>query len=589
MAKKEIINKGNTVSQPGQRAVNGAGKSAQTVESALERSNKLLHAITRAQMEFITNVDSRELYDGLLENLLDITDSEYGFIGELLYDPDGTPYLKTHAITNIAWNQETLKFYEENAPQGLEFRNLKTLFGTVITRAEAVISNDPDNDIRAGGRPEGHPPLNAFLGLPFFSGKEFIGMVGIANRPGGYDEELVHFLRPFLITCANIIQAFRVDRKRILVEESLTGSETKNQAILNTVASGIITINEQTIIQDFNTAAERIFGYSAKEVIGHKVTVLMPEPYSSNHDTYVQNYINTGVRRVIGIGRDVVGRRKDGSTFPVELTVNEMRISGKRMFVGALTDITLRKQAEEALIAAKESAEEANRLKSEFINVISHELRTPLTVILGNAPLLTDPDDMPDSEEIAEIARDIQEDGEHLLTLINDLLDISKLEAGKMQLHPEILDARTVVEEAADFIRSLAQQKGIALESQAQDMAIKADPVRIKQILINLLGNAVKFTDAGSIRVRAYSENGMACFEVSDTGCGMREEDLPRIFDVFQQVDSSSTRKASGTGLGLTITKRLVELHHGRISVRTRLNKGSVFTFTIPLAREEEA
>lgn len=352
------------------------------------------------------------------------------------------------------------------------------------------------------------------------------------------------------------------------------------------LASGIVTIDEKGIIQDFNPAAERIFGYSAEEVIDHNISILMPEPYHSNHDKYIQNYLRTGEKKVIGIGREIEGRRKDGSSFPLELAVNEMSIGNKRMFVGVLTDITNRKDAEMSLIAAKEAAEASNRIKSEFINVISHELRTPLTVILGNTPLLTDSKNMPESEEIAEIARDIEEDGQHLLTLINDLLDISKIEADKMQLNSENLSVPLIIEEAAATIKPLASQKGLVIETQTENMRIKADPVRMKQILLNLLGNAVKFTDKGSITVRAFPYQNMACFNVRDTGCGMCDEDLPHIFDVFRQVDSSSTRNASGTGLGLAITRRLVELHGGEISVESKLNEGTVFKFMIPLAKE---
>ena len=549
-------------------------------------NHTLLEAISAAQSGFITNADPRDLFDRLLISLLAITESEYGFIGEVLHNPDGTVYLKTHATTNIAWNEETRKFYENHMPVGLEFRNLKTLYGAVLRSAEPIISNDPANDPRAGGCPEGHPALNAFLGLPFFSGKEFIGMVGIANRPGGYDFELADFLKPFLSTCGNIVHAFRNDQLRMKAEKSLRESLIKNRTILETVASGIITINEKRIIQDFNPAAERIFGYSAQEVIGRNVNILMPEPFHSQHDGYVQRYLNTGRKSIIGIGREVTGKRKDGTIFPLELAVNEMQIRDERLFVGSLTDIALRKQSEKSLIAAKEAAEKASRIKSDFINMISHELRTPLTVILGNTPLLTDPDDLPESEVICEIARDIEEDGQHLLDLINNLLDVSKMEAGKMQIFAGPVSAREMVQEVANHFRLPLQQKGLVLKTQVQEMDVHCDPLRLKQILINLLGNAIKFTDLGCISVRAFPSGSMGHFEVQDTGGGIRQEDIPFIFEMFHQADSSSTRKTSGTGLGLTISKRFVEMHGGRIWVESIPGKGSIFTFTIPLSGE---
>ncbi len=561
-------------------------KSSASADKYSDSAHHLLRAISKAQSEFITNTDPRDLFDRLLSNLLAITRSEYGFIGEVFYEPDHTVYLKTHAISNIAWDAETRKFYEENSPRGLEFRNLNSLFGAVLRRAETVISNDPDNDPRSGGRPPGHPPLKAFLGLPFFSGKEFIGMVGIANRPGGYDEELVTFLNPFLSTCGNIIQAFRNDRLRMQAEKSLRESLIKNRTILETVASGIVTMDAQRLIRDFNAAAERIFGYSAQEVIGRNVNMLMPEPFHSQHDHYVQQYLKTGKKRVIGIGREVRGKRRDGSVFPMELAVNEMIIGEEHMFVASLTDISLRKQSEESLMAAKEAAEQANRVKSDFINTVSHELRTPLTVILGNIPLLTDPDMLPDAKEISEIAKDIEEDGQHLLRLINDLLDVSRIEAGKIRVYAGPVSLSEILEEVLPTIRRMAMQKELEIDTEISEMELCADPLRLRQIFFNILSNAVKFTDKGKVTLRGYTHRGMGYFETEDTGCGMDEKDLSAVFRMFHQADSSSTRKASGTGLGLTISKKFVEMQGGEIWVKSRIGEGSVFTFTIPLTRK---
>jgi len=549
----------------------------------------LLQAIMRAQSQFITDVEPKVLFDGLLDSLLVLTESEYGFIGEVLYKSDSTPYLKTHAITNIAWNEETRKFYEEKAPQGLEFYNMRTLFGAVIVTGEPVISNDPYNDLRRGGLPEGHPRMNAFLGLPFYRGKNLVGMVGIANRPGGYDGEIVDYLQPFLATCGNIIEAYRVDTQRRTTQKALNESEATTRAIVTTVINGIIVINEHGIVELFNPAAEKIFGYTADEVIGRNVSMLMPEPHHSRHDRYIGNYLRTSKRKVIGIGREVIGKRKDGTTFPMDLAVNEMNLGKERKFVGITTDITERKAAEQELIKAKEEAEETNRLKSEFLNVMSHELRTPLTVMLGNLPLLTDPEDLPEADEISEIAEDIEDAGKHLLILINDLLDISKIEAGKMTLNRETLPAADLIKEVVASIQVMARKKGLMIETTIDMLNINADPVRLKQILLNLLGNAVKFTDQGTITVKVVQENQMARFSVEDTGCGIQAEDLPFVFDVFQQADASPTRSAGGTGLGLAITKRLVELHSGRISVESEFGKGSTFTFSIPIEEQDDA
>jgi signal transduction histidine kinase len=181
----------------------------------------LLQAITRAQRSYQVGGSTGPLFDRMLSDLLALTDSAYGFIGEVLRNDDGVPYLKTHAITNIAWNDDTRRFYEDNAPNGLEFYNLKSLFGAVLSTEEPVIANTPATDPRRCGIPEGHPSLDAFLGAPFFHGGRFVGMVGIANRPGGYDEALLDWLQPLLTTCAGIISVHRAWLDQLEAERSL--------------------------------------------------------------------------------------------------------------------------------------------------------------------------------------------------------------------------------------------------------------------------------------------------------------------------------------------------------------------------------
>ena len=178
-------------------------------ERDLAKARKLNITITRAQKQFITETDRQKAFDGLLKDILDITESEYGFIGEVLYTPENIPYLKTYAVTNISWNEETRAFYEANAPKGMEFTNLKSLFGAALTTEKPVIANDPYNDPRRCGIPEGHPPLNAFLGVPVEFDNKMVAMMGIANRQGGYDEELLSFLEPVFVTIGQLVTAFR--------------------------------------------------------------------------------------------------------------------------------------------------------------------------------------------------------------------------------------------------------------------------------------------------------------------------------------------------------------------------------------------
>jgi PAS domain S-box-containing protein len=336
----------------------------------IESSQKLIEVLSGVQSQFILDAKPRELFDRLLSELLSLTNSEYGFIGEVLWSDSGDPFLKTYAITNISWNEKWMQFYRENGPQGMIFTNLKTLFGVVLTSGQPVISNDPANDPRKGGLPEGHPTLNAFLGLPIYQGDKFVGMIGIANRPNGYDDKLIAYLKPFIATCASMIESVRSDHLRRIAEEALAGSEARMQAIVNTAVDSIITIDERGIVQAFNPAAEKIFGYNADEVIGHNVSMLIPSPHQEKHDSYIARYLQTGESRIMGIGREVDALRKDGTTFPAELSLSELRTESDRLFTGILRDITKRKETETKLDELYKHKEKAHDYLLSLMNML---------------------------------------------------------------------------------------------------------------------------------------------------------------------------------------------------------------------------
>ena len=371
---------------------------------------------------------------------------------------------------------------------------------------------------------------------------------------------------------------------RQLVEQrtkQLQLEQRRSQAILDTSLNAIITIDADGLIQSCNPAGQKLFGYREAELLNNDVKILMPSPYAEQHDQYLSNYLTSGKSKIIGIGREVTGLKKDGSTFPMHLSVDKASLGDTLIFVGVIVDLSQQKENEKSLIDAKEKAEMHSRAKSEFLSMMSHELRTPLTVLLGYLPLLTDKEKLPSVGIIAEIASEIKDSGEHLLVLINDILDISKIEAGKLEIRRQWQNSHNVVEECLQSLKKRAQEKNIQLINQVPDLRIFSDPTRIKQIFINLLTNAIKFTDQGSITVRGEQSERNIIFEVQDTGCGIDNSALPLLFNKFYQVDSSSTRKVRGTGLGLAITKLLIELHGGSISVASQLGVGTTFTFSI--------
>lgn len=375
---------------------------------------------------------------------------------------------------------------------------------------------------------------------------------------------------------------------RLIVQrtKALAFNERNKQTILDTAANAIVTINQQGEIKQFNLAAQKLFGYKDSEALNKNVKLLMPSPYHDEHDGYLNRYLSTQEAHIIGIGREVVGLRKDGSTFPMELSIGEARIGDELLFVGVIVDITYRKNTEQALIAAKNKAEESNVLKTDFLNLMSHELRTPLTTIIGYTPVLKRPRDQISNEIYERIISNIDSSGQHLMTLINDILDISKIEAGKMTLNKQWINAADVINNILENFNLIIEEKKLLIINDITDINVFVDAMRFKQIIINLIGNALKYTNKGNIKLSKSLYADKVEFYIEDTGIGIIAEELPFIFEKFKRVDSSSTRETSGTGLGLAITKKLIELHQGEIRVTSTLNQGSTFSFTLPTSEE---
>jgi signal transduction histidine kinase len=258
-------------------------------------------------------------------------------------------------------------------------------------------------------------------------------------------------------------------------------------------------------------------------------------------------------------------------------------------YVGTITDITERKQNEDLRLAV-EKAESADKLKSAFLATMSHELRTPLNSIIGFTGILLQKLVGPLSEEQEKQLKMVQGSARHLLDLINDVLDISKIEAGEIEIREEKLIFGEIIQKSIEKIQPLAEKKGLKLIVNVTPPIVEfiSDRRRLEQVLLNLLSNAVKFTEHGEIRILSRVENDTLITSVSDTGIGIKPEDFEGLFVPFKQIDSGLSRQYEGTGLGLSICKRIVELLNGRIWVESEWEKGSTFTFTLPLLREND-
>lgn len=370
-------------------------------------------------------------------------------------------------------------------------------------------------------------------------------------------------------------------------------AEARFRELLEAAPDPIIEVDRQGRIVLMNSQTEKVFGYDRRDLIGQPVETLVPEANRGRHVHSRRAYFAHPVTRPMGRGLDLQGRRKDGTCFPVEISLSPTKQGDGILAI--IRDTSERKHAEDQLRAMQERymsrLESANRelerlngLKSEFLSNVSHELRAPLHSIIGFAELLSEELKGPLNTDQKRFVEHINRDSTHLLELINGILDLSKIEAGRLELKQENFAASDAIEEVLLTMRPLGAAKSIGIEADlAGSVTLAADRLRFKQILMNLVSNAVKFTPiGGEIRIGIARREAFVEIAVLDTGIGVTKAEQEFIFDRFYQVSEKTNFRREGTGLGLAITKGLVEQHGGRIWIESEPGKGSRFAFTIP-------
>ncbi|MBY0507938.1 MAG: PAS domain S-box protein [Bryobacteraceae bacterium] len=378
--------------------------------------------------------------------------------------------------------------------------------------------------------------------------------------------------------------------------------EERFRQLLDAAPDAIFEVDPRGGIVFLNGAAERCFGYSRAELLGQPVEILVPEAARAAHTAQRAGYQREPAVRPMGMGLELRAQRKDGSSFPVEISLSPVQYADRRHVTAIVRDVSDRRRLQEthaAELAATNAAlelrnqeiERANRLKSEFLASMSHELRTPLHTIIGFSELLGEGLDGELNATQRRFVEHIHRDSLHLLELINDILDLSKIEAGRLELTCAPVPLEGALQEVLATIRPQAAAKSQRLRVDAPgEMTLEADRVRFKEILYNLLSNAVKFTpEGGSIRISLAPAGEFAAISVEDTGIGIAPESQSIVFDAFRQVGSTTKGIREGTGLGLSITRSLVEQHGGRLSLTSEPGRGSCFRFTIPLIQEQRA
>ena len=372
--------------------------------------------------------------------------------------------------------------------------------------------------------------------------------------------------------------------------------------LLEAAPDGIFEVEQDGTIILLNAAAERMFGYSREELLGQLVEELIPTNLRSAHLNHRARYAQHPSVRPMGAGLELAAKRKDGSTFPVEISLSPIRSAQGNRVIAIVRDITARRKSEAEINALhaeftaslseanrlleirNQEVERANRLKSEFLASMSHELRTPLHTIIGFSDLLAEEIKGPLNDAQKRFVEHIRNDSRHLLELISDTLDLSKIEAGRLALHPEEFNLSEALGGWIEKLRLIANNKKQTISgAYAPDLTVFADPVRVKEIFYNLVSNAIKFTvERGTITVEAEAVAHGVLVRVSDNGIGIPEAEHDAIFDKFYQLGPTTKGVREGTGLGLAITKSLVEMHGGEIHLRSTPGVGSVFEFTLP-------
>lgn len=393
-------------------------------------------------------------------------------------------------------------------------------------------------------------------------------------------------------------------------------------AIFNTVIDGVITISERGVIQTVNPAAAGLFGYTSAEMMGQKVNMLMPEPHQTDHDQYLHNYKTTGVKKIIGVGREVRGKKKDGTEFPFRLAISEVHLSTGRIFTGIIHDLTEQKKAEKRileindqleqrvadrteelsnvvnkliqtnrelekkeleLVQALDKERELSELKSRFVTTASHEFRTPLSTILSSASLIaryTEPETI---EKRNKHINRIKSSVKNLTGILNDFLSLSKLEEGKVESQVHDFNLVELCGEVIEHIgTTLKKDQQIIFINEIKTENVHADERSIRNVMNNLLSNASKYSAEGKKIIFKISSNDKAIrFSVKDNGIGIPKEEQQHLFSRFFRANNVSN--IQGTGLGLNIVKRYLDLMDGTIEFESEEGEGTKFRVSVPI------
>lgn len=552
-------------------------------ELELIRMNDVIQAINQTQVDFSMDDEIQDTFYMLLESLIGFTDSSFGFLGEILHDQDGLPYLKSNAISDSNWNGEAADYYQQNFKVGIESRDLDSHIEWVMVHKEILISNEAHNDLRMSpdATHSGHPPLRRFLGIPIFKGDRFVGMVGLANKEKPYTQEDVDFLKPFLSSYANLIASLNVNREKQKVELLQKESESLYRLLSENI-DDIVTLHDlgmKTIYA--SPSLEKVTGFKAQDFIGKDIFEFF------NFEPNDESDFTRFPRFVIPIRHGVNGREIKLEMLWKPIYNENGELSS---FLAASRDVTDREMVLAELKRTLEKEIELNQLKSKFITMTSHELRTPLATIQSSADLMEIiTDGVKESkahEGLVKQIRKIHVQLSRLTQIISDVVLFERNNEGKLELNETEVDLKALIIQLVYNQFALSENESkISLDLGEDPIHIQSDPNLLFHVIRNLIENALKYTPEGRTKpvLKIVRSKNYLQIMMLDHGIGIPKEEFKFVFDTFFR--ASNVKNIKGTGLGLSIVHDLVKKLGGKLTFTSEENKGSTFTVTLPYER----
>lgn len=535
----------------------------------LNHKQQLEKIINHAQSIYISEGDIKSALNTLLQETLPLCHSELGFIGQVHKDSEQQPFMRALIFSSQKKNDRNLEnFRATNFPENGEYRNLDNLFGTIMRSDKPVISLNLARDMRVGSLPQGHPAMTNFIGIPIFSGKEQIAILGLANSPTAYTHQTADDLEPITKSIAQFILTMNHEQQHASDKAALEASTQHTQTILNDIADGIITITKDGIIQSFNHAAEIIFGYRAKQIIGKNVSELMPEDHQCQHDAHIKNHLKTGKKNILGIGREVSGLRRNGDEFPMDLMVSRVFQHGEPLFIGIVRDITEKKRI--------------NDLRSQFITAASKEILGPLNLIAEAVSVLQTTEQGALPEALQHAANIAQLNSIKLQKLMRDLIEVQNLSNSDAAFKLETQMILPLVEEVLQRNKTYSDiyQCTVSIQATAADLTIQTNSARLHQALTQLLQYTLKFSAPKSeLQMRIMAERNWVKISIGIAG-KMLPANIRNTLSLYfgEQTEAITQEQYAEGDLGLAIAKEIIEKMHGKIHF---VNKAEEYYFVV--------